>query len=48
MNSEIKYELPIFSSNLEKDPVIESKDMIIIGSRSTMSCIWMELVCFNL
>lgn len=27
MNSEIKYELPIFSSNLEKDPVVESKDM---------------------
>ena len=27
MKSEIKYELPIFSSNLEQDPVIESKDM---------------------
>lgn len=27
MKSEIKYELPIFSSNLEQDPVIESKNM---------------------
>ena len=27
MKSEIKYELPIFSSNLEKDPIIEYKDM---------------------
>ena len=27
MKSEIKYELPVFSSNLEQDPVIESKDM---------------------
>ena len=27
MKSEIKYELPIFSSTLEKDPIINSKDM---------------------
>lgn len=27
MKNEIKYELPIFSSNLEQDPVIKSKDM---------------------
>lgn len=27
MKSEIKYELPIFSSSLEKNPMIESKDM---------------------
>lgn len=27
MKSEIKYELPIFSSNLKQDPVFESKDM---------------------
>lgn len=27
MNSEIKYELPIFSSTLEKAPVVESKNM---------------------
>ncbi len=27
MKREIKYELPIFSSSLEQDPVIESKDM---------------------
>ena len=30
MKSEIKYELPIFSSNLKQDPVIESKDINII------------------
>ena len=29
MKNEIKYELPIFSSNLEKDPVIEFEDMNI-------------------
>lgn len=27
MKSEIKYELPIFSSNLEKDPTVGEKDM---------------------
>ena len=27
MKNEIKYELPIFSSSLKQDPVIESKDM---------------------
>lgn len=27
MKREIKYELPIFSSSLEKNPMIESKDM---------------------
>lgn len=27
MKSEIKYELPIFSSSLEQDPIVESKDM---------------------
>ena len=27
MQSEIKYELPIFSSNLEQDPIIKPKDM---------------------
>ncbi len=27
MKSEIKYELPIFSSSLEQNPIIESKDM---------------------
>lgn len=27
MKSKIKYELPIFSSSLEQDPIIESKDM---------------------
>lgn len=27
MKNEIKYELPIFSSSLEKDPIIRSKDM---------------------
>lgn len=27
MNSIIRYELPIFSSTLEKDPVVESKNM---------------------
>lgn len=29
MKSEIKYELPIYSSTLEQDPVFESKDMNI-------------------
>lgn len=29
MISEIKYELPIYSTTLEKDPVVESKDMDI-------------------
>lgn len=29
MISEIKYELPIFSSSLEKEPIIESKDLNI-------------------
>ena len=31
MKNEIKYELPIFSSTLEQDPVIESKDIIAQG-----------------
>lgn len=29
MNVKIKYELPIFSSSLEGDPIVESKDMNI-------------------
>ena len=31
MKNEIKYELPIFSSTLEQDPVIKSKDIIAQG-----------------
>ena len=27
MKSKVKYELPIFSSSLEKDPLIRTKDM---------------------
>ncbi len=50
MKNEIKYELPIFSSNLEKDPVIEFEDMNIkiriIGAdeRNRLREI---VICFN-
>lgn len=50
MKSEIKYELPIFSSTLEKDPIIEIKNLDmkieLIGSDEE-NRIRKVSVCFN-